>query len=499
MPGTKLKREHIARKLRWSGLLFFSLVAFVLFANAKDAVEPQQAGTGGSSTAASPSPYAKTEFSQPPSPEAVQQAESRARAVTATAVQLAAMPLTDPEAAQQAESRARAVTATAVQLAAMPLTNPEAATVKPKIKTDVRRLKVRKNDTLSGILYSSGHGEAIPEMLALGKQLKPFNQLLPNRTVQMELTSGRLTALVYEKRPTLHHVLERNEAGFQASKREFVVEKKTAFASGEIRNSFYLDAQQAGLSDKVIISMVNVLAWDIDFVNDTRAGDRFAVLYEEEYLKGKKLGDGRVLAVRFHNRNKLYEVAYYRQSNGKEGYFTSSGLNVRKAFLRNPVSFTRVSSRFNPRRLHPLFSVVMPHRGVDYSAPAGTSIHASGDGKIIFRGVKKGYGNVVIIRHGGGYSTLFAHLRKFRKGQRKGSRVKQGEVIGYVGSTGYATGPHLHYEFRVNGVHKNPLTVYLPAARPLPKQELKFFAEATDPMFRRIKNLADLALVGAAQ
>ena len=498
-PVTKLKREHVARKLRWSGLLFFSLVAFVLFANTKDAVELQQTGTDGSSTATSPSLHTKAELLQSPSSEAAPQVEPRARAVTVTAVQLAAMPLADSEAAPQMEPRAQAATATAVQLAAMPLADPEAAPVKPKIKTDVRRLKVKKNDTLSGILHRSGHWEAIPDMLALGKQLNPFNQLLPNRTVQMESTSGRLTALVYEKRPTLHHVLERNEAGFQASKREFVIEKKTAFASGEIRNSFYLDAQQAGLSDKVIISMANVLAWDIDFVNDIRAGDRFAVLYEEEYLDGKKLGDGRVLAVRFHNRNKLYEIAYYRQSNGKGEYFTSSGLNVRKAFLRNPVTFTRVSSRFNPKRIHPLFKVVRPHRGVDYAARAGTPVHASGDGKIIFRGVKKGYGNVVIMRHGGGYSTLFAHLQKFRRGQSKGSRVKQGEVIGYVGSTGYATGSHLHYEFRVNGVHKNPLTVYLPAARPLPKQELKSFTEATVPMFSRIKDLADSAIAGASR
>ncbi len=451
---TRLKREPLTRKICWSGLLSLGLIVFVLFANAKDAVELQQADD--SSAAAPPAPHVGTQLLMP---KDVPQVESRAVAVTAA------------------------------QLATLPALTPEPAPVKPKIKVDVRRLKIKKNDTLSGILYRSGHKEAIPDVLALGERLHPFHKLLPNDILRMESTSGRLTVLVYEKQPTLHHVLERNESGFQPSRRVFATEKKVTFASGKIEDSFYLDAQQAGLSDKVIISMANILAWDIDFVNDIRKGDHFAVLYEEEYLRGSKLGDGRVLAVRFRNRNRLYEAAFYRQSNGEGGYFTPSGLNVRKAFLRNPLKFTRVSSRYNPRRLHPLFKVVMPHRGVDYAAPAGTPVQASGDGTIVFHGRKKSYGNVVIIRHGGGYSTLSAHLQKFKKGQRKSSRVKQGNVIGYVGSTGYATGPHLHYEFRVNGVHKDPLRVHLPAALPLPKQERKLFAQATDPMFSRINKL----------
>jgi len=206
-------------------------------------------------------------------------------------------------------------------------------------------------------------------------------------------------------------------------------------------------------------------------------------------MNGEKLRPGNILAIEFINRGKTYRAVRHTTADNRHDYFTPAGKSMRKPFIRNPIEYTRVSSHFNPRRLHPILKITRPHRGVDYAAPTGTPIRASGDGKIIFRGSKPGYGNVVIIQHGQAYSTLYAHLSRFAAKQRRGSQVRQKQVIGYVGSTGYATGPHLHYEFRINGVHRNPLTVKLPDSRPLPKKQIPAFKRSTAPMLAKLDTL----------
>ena len=210
-----------------------------------------------------------------------------------------------------------------------------------------------------------------------------------------------------------------------------------------------------------------MFAWDIDFVLDIREGDRFTAVYEQIYQDGKYLRDGEVLAAEFINAGRVYRAVRFVSDSGRAGYYTPDGAPMRKAFLRAPVEFTRVSSGFNPHRLHPILNLIRGHMGTDYAAPTGTPVHAAGDGRVSFAGQRGGYGNALILAHSNSVSTLYGHMSRFARQVRVGTRVQQGEVIGYVGMTGLATGPHLHYEYLVNGVHKNPQTVQLAGAEPL--------------------------------
>ncbi len=267
-----------------------------------------------------------------------------------------------------------------------------------------------------------------------------------------------------------------------------------SFAHGRIRSSLYEDGINAGIPYPVIMEMAAIFAWDIDFAMDLRKGDSFAVLYRTEAADD----DGhtpRILAAEFVNRGKSYTAVYYRNKTGHAGYYTSQGISLRKAFLRNPVKYRRISSYFNLRRRHPVLNRIRAHKGVDYAAPTGTPVRATGDGKIIWRGRKGGYGKTLIIRHGRKYTTLYAHLSAYRPGLRTGKRVRQGDVIGYIGATGLATGPHLHYEFRVYGRHHNPLTVKLPKARALSRRRQKDFFERSKYLLGQLARLQNRKLV----
>ena len=215
------------------------------------------------------------------------------------------------------------------------------------------------------------------------------------------------------------------------------------------------------------MDLVAIFGWDIDFSLDIRQGDSFGIVYEELYKDGVKIRNGRILSAKFVNDGKAYKAVYYTDPSGNSDYYAPDGKSMRKAFLRSPVKFSRISSRFSNKRWHPVLSKWRSHKGVDYAAARGTPVRASGDGKISFAGRKGGYGRLVVISHGGRYTTAYGHLHRYAKGARSGRKVKQGQIIGYVGSSGLATGPHLHYEFRVNGVHRNPLTVKLPEAKPV--------------------------------
>jgi murein DD-endopeptidase MepM/ murein hydrolase activator NlpD len=251
------------------------------------------------------------------------------------------------------------------------------------------------------------------------------------------------------------------------------------FKSGMIESSLFEAAAVSGIPENIIMEMANIFGWDIDFALDIRKGDRFAVVYNELYKEGRKVRSGQILAAEFINRGKTYRALYYTDPKGNSGYFTPDGKSMRKAFLRSPVKFSRISSRFSGKRWHPVLGKWRSHRGVDYAAARGTPIRAAGDGKVIKATYSKSYGNVVFLQHGGRYTTVYAHMKGFARGIRKGKRVRQGQVIGYVGSTGLASGPHLHYEFRVNGVHRNPLTVKLPAAAPINPAYLEDFKRQT--------------------
>lgn len=276
------------------------------------------------------------------------------------------------------------------------------------------------------------------------------------------------------------------EKGFDAELAPRPMEIREALAHGTIETSLFEAALDSGLSDKVIMNLAGIFAWDVDFVLDIRKGDSFLILYEEIWQDGRHVADGDIVAAEFDNDGRSFRAVRYLDADGRSDYYTPEGLSVRKAFVRAPVDFTRISSNFNPRRRHPILNTIRAHRGVDYAAPSGTPVKAAGDGKVIFRGRKGGYGNVVILQHGGNITTLYAHLSKFARKSGVGARVKQGQVIGYVGRTGLATAAHLHYEYRVNGVHRNPRTVELPAADPIRQQYREDFLVVSAPYLEQL-------------
>jgi murein DD-endopeptidase MepM/ murein hydrolase activator NlpD len=257
-----------------------------------------------------------------------------------------------------------------------------------------------------------------------------------------------------------------------------------SYREGIIQDSLYLSAAKAELPDKLIMELANIFGWDVDFVFDIRQGDSFSLLFEDRYLEGEKLSPGNIVAASFTNRGKTYEAVRYTNSKGLSNYYTPQGLSMRKAFLRTPLDIFRISSGFNLRRKHPIHKKIKAHRGVDYAAPRGTPVYAAGDGKVIASGYSKANGNYVFVQHGQTYTTKYLHLN--RKKVRKGQTVRQRQLIGTVGSTGYATGPHLHYEFLVNGVHRNPRTVKLPQARPIAKGEKSSFEQVTAPVLAKL-------------
>jgi murein DD-endopeptidase MepM/ murein hydrolase activator NlpD len=251
------------------------------------------------------------------------------------------------------------------------------------------------------------------------------------------------------------------------------------YREGTIESSLFEAAADADIPEDVIMNLVGIFGWDIDFSLDIRRGDRFGIVYEELYRDDVKIRSGRILAARFINNGKTYRAVLYTDPEGNSDYYSPDGKSMRKAFLRSPVEFSRISSRFSNKRWHPILSKWRSHKGVDYAAPRGTPVKAAGDGKVIHVGTQGGYGRLVVIRHGGRYTTAYGHLNGYARGIRVGAKVKQGQIIGYVGSSGLATGPHLHYEFRVNGVHRNPLTVKLPEAEPVQPSYLADFEENT--------------------
>ena len=352
-----------------------------------------------------------------------------------------------------------------------------------------KKYTVQPADTLSGILDLHNIHSSLSGLLALKEKIAPLLSLQPGDLMKLGIREGRLVSLIHET-PSMERLeVVLKDDRYDVTRRVLETVKHEAHGFGAVTSSFYEAGIHAGLSDKIIIDMANILGWDIDFGLDVRKGDYFSVIYEEEYLDGEKLRDGVVQAVEFINNGKAHRAVLHTDAEGNKSYFSPNGKSMRKPFLRNPIEYTRISSHFSPRRLHPILKTVRPHRGIDYAAPHGTPIRSTGDGRVIFSGVKHGYGNVVIISHGNMYSTLYAHLSKFASGASNGKRVRQGQIIGNVGATGHATGPHLHYEFRIGGIHKNPLTVKLPDSAPLPGKEMARFNRSSFVVLKKLDTL----------
>ena len=263
---------------------------------------------------------------------------------------------------------------------------------------------------------------------------------------------------------------------------------------GLIDHSLFVASQRIGLDDETTMRVAHIFQWDIDFVLDIRKGDEFDIVVEELHLNGDFVGYGNILAARFVNQSDSYFAIRYMDRDGAAGYFNPTGESMKKAFLRAPLEFTRVSADFNMKRVHPLWNRTMPHRGIDYVAPVGTPVLAAGTGQVRVAGYTKANGNYVVIGHGNEFQTKYLHLSKLGPGTRRGRKVTQGDVIGFVGSTGWATGPHLHYEFLVNGKHRNPRTVPLPKSNPINKAELKRFRSHLQPTLALLASGKSLGL-----
>jgi murein DD-endopeptidase MepM/ murein hydrolase activator NlpD len=352
---------------------------------------------------------------------------------------------------------------------------------------------VVRNDTLDAIFRRMALDTAD---LAAIRHLPGIRQSLdflkPGDAIKLTHSDGEIRELTRKVSETQTLKVVREEAGFAAKMIDNPVETRIRTATATIDSSLFQAAEAADISDIVALKLANVFAWDIDFVLDIREGDRFTVVYEQVYQDGKYLRDGEVLAAEFVNSGKVYRAIRFVSEAGTAGYYTPDGLAMRKAFLRAPVEFTRISSVFNPHRMHPILNRIRGHMGTDYAAPMGTPVHAAGDGRVSFAGQRGGYGNAVVLAHSNSVSTLYGHMSRFARHIRVGTRLQQGDVIGYVGMTGLATGPHLHYEYLVDGVHKDPQTVHLPGAEPLHAQALQKFHQLTAPL------LADLSPQQAA-
>ena len=335
---------------------------------------------------------------------------------------------------------------------------------------------VERNNTLIELLDEAGLSNRYIRALIKASGSEKLANLKTGDKLEVEINKDQIPKNIFLTSDGLNGINASFENGLfsisTVSKQPDVLER---FASVEIKESLYESALKSGIPDSVIMDMVYIFGWDIDFIFDIRPGDSFDILYEEYFLMGNKVKNGDIKAARFKRGKKVYTAVRYFLENGQKEFFSIRGKNVEKAFLRSPVEFSYISSKYNLKRMHPILNKIKAHTGVDYAAPTGTPVRTTGDGTVAFRGNNGGYGKLIEIKHSEDYSTRYAHLSRYKKNLKVGDKVFQGEVIGYVGSTGRSTGPHLHYEFRVNGMHTDPLTVKLPAAKPINENEKNSF------------------------
>lgn len=377
--------------------------------------------------------------------------------------------------------------------------SPTPLVLAPEPEYDTLTLTIRSGDTLDQLFRKHnldiGHLATIARLDAAGKQ---FRRIKPGDVFEITHDNGKLVSMYSALSLTSALKIDREQSGFSAQLVDRPIERRKRLAFGVIQTSLFESAAAAGLSDKVIMNIAGIFAWDVDFVLDIRTSDNFYVQFEEIWQDGEFVTDGEIIAAEFNNNGRTYRAIRFIDDSGRADYFTPDGHSVRKAFIRAPVDFTRISSNFNPRRRHPILNTIRAHRGVDYAAPRGTPIKAAGDGKVIFRGKKSGYGNAVILQHGGNITTLYAHMSKFAAKSRLGSRVRQGQTIGYVGATGLATANHLHYEYRINGVHRNPRTVELPQANPIAEKYRERFLATAAPILEELERFKNTQLATVA-
>lgn len=348
-----------------------------------------------------------------------------------------------------------------------------------------REERVQRGDTIGSLLARAGVDDpAAMQFLRTDPRARPLYQLRPGRAVSVATDGeGRLGTLRFLANGGDLLVIARNaDDAFEATTTAPTESVRLTLTAGEIQSSLFGAADAAGLPDATTIALAELFGGDIDFLRDLRKGDRFAVLYESRFVEGEPVGTGRIVAAEFENRGTRLTAYLWQDADGEDAWYTEDGRSTRKAFLRSPMEFSRITSGFTNARLHPIFGTWRAHKGVDYAAPTGTPVRATADGIVNRIGWQNGYGNAIELRHHGAYTTLYAHLSRFAPSVTQGERVRQGETIGYVGSTGWATGPHLHYEFRVGNDARDPTSVALPVAGPLPAATRAEFLAHVGPL-----------------
>jgi len=363
-----------------------------------------------------------------------------------------------------------------------------AAQAQPESAVREIQITVNSGDTLSSIFARAElPSSTLHRVLSSGPEARQLTHIKPGQVFQITRDEqGELESLSSRLSNLKTVQVTRSAKGFSVKHEVIKPAIRQAYARGVIDSSLFGATQRAGLSQRLAMDLANVFGYDIDFALDIRSGDEFELVYEEKLVDGKIVGSGNILAARFTNQGKTYTAVRHTDSQGHSSYYRADGSSMRRAFIRTPVDFARISSRFTTSRRHPVLNKIRAHKGVDYAAPTGTPIKATGDGKVVLAGRKGGYGNTVVIQHGQRYRTLYAHMNGFAKGIRNGSQVKQGQVIGYIGTTGLSTGPHLHYEFQVNGVHVDPLSQKLPMADPIAGAERQRFLKLSQPLLARM-------------
>tara|TARA_Y100001936_G_scaffold253975_1_gene322946 strand:- start:2960 stop:4237 length:1278 start_codon:yes stop_codon:yes gene_type:complete len=350
-----------------------------------------------------------------------------------------------------------------------------------RVASLLTRLKINKEDKLA--------------FLHDARNIKAMRQLIPGKTIHAQTSAtGELLTFRYFSGGSKQLVVKKINGNFIEDKTQSNIEIQIEMKLGVIKSSLFAATDGANIPDGIATQISEIFASDIDFNRDLRKNDRFKVIYERRYNNGEPIGVGKVLAAEFTNKKKTYQAVYFESNDKEKGYYTPDGKNLRRTFLRSPLKFSRISSKFSHSRYHPILKKWRSHKGVDYAARKGTPVRATANGIVTISRKERGYGNLIVLKHRRPYSTAYAHLSSFAKGIRKGKRVTQGDIIGYVGSTGLATGPHLHYEFRVNGIQRNPLSVVMPAAIPLSAKNLPIFKKNTKPLIARLNILRDTNL-----
>ncbi len=375
-----------------------------------------------------------------------------------------------------------------VEEISLPAAIPEADTSTVFWRTE----RVQRGDTIAELLRRLNVDDpAASHYLRTNEATESLHRLTTGKELQAETRAdGSLVSLRYIDANANQIIIERQDDNFNTRTLSAQIEKRVVMRTGDISSTLFAATDAAGMSDSVANQLADIFSGDIDFHRDLRKGDKFAVIYEMNYSNGEPVSTGKILAAEFTNQGRQYRALYYELSTNKGSYFSPDGKNMRKAFLRSPLEFSRVSSGFTLSRFHPVLNKWRAHNGVDYAAASGTKVMVTADGIISFVGTQGGYGNVVIVNHQGRYTTVYGHLSRFANGLRQGQRVTQGALIAYVGSTGLATGPHLHYEFKIDGQHRDPLRVALPDAKPINAVQKVQFQTATSTLNNRLSMLS---------